>query len=843
MLLSLNNDKSRARKEWLSKTATINDALLQAKQACAELTEKNEAHQSKEWELIQKLEDLQLASSQELRPKLLPCKVCRERDLKISSTPVKKDGRSFSKQPCSFPGETQLDSLRVENKKLKQSLSCLQTNFETTIQKSSQLRTQVKEMEVSTSEIQNLLDGNLAEKIALELKLGEMKDKLNQFSQAGEKKQLTQMEQEVERLRGEMEHLQQDNWNIQEKLKKELNKDLKNGNIIAKMAAETQSLKEERSSLKDKVAKLHEDLGELQDKCLALEDSSSLHSETKRRNSAAIDSLKLKTSKLSTEKSELSEQTARASEKLDEAYDEIHSLNGKIKTLEVNLKVKEEENAVLSAKWSERSCLPDKVEHLHAKIAESAELIVELRSSIEDHEKAKEKFESKINELNRTNTKLNREVKHQSEMTKKMNVELERLEEKVQELEDELEEKKKIHDKVQRKLSDTKLKLARGESDVAGSVEEVNRLEATVKQLEEDNFLISAELKSGQREREFSRETQSDIQHKLLECEAKLDATEFTILEKESHISELRCTNDMMETENATLLSQVTSLSEMVSTRNFKIEAQQAHIVRHESELPEIMQRISQLESEHGGCERIIDELQSQHEEQLELLEQNSVDLYDLKQTISFLKAELKKGSESSKTLKITNSDLQDKVTSLSDKNDDLVDKCTATEALVSKLELELKSESAAVKSAEEKLRCAERRFRESDMEMNEKVEALESKSTDMQFLCERYQKEKVELKSRVMELQAEVRDLSQLTSDLESERDSLSQQYDLLKESALSVLQSDVSNDVSISDVFIDVTQGKENPPPPPPSDKIKENTVKKGGRKAFTPLQKLVD
>lgn len=842
MLNTVTCDKSRADKETSSRMANLNLALAQAKRACTQLTEQVEAHKAKEWELINKIEDLELATgSQESNIKSRPrC----EMEKLISGTPVRRGSGWSFQSSCTpskplFPAETELDSLRSDNKKLKQDLSCLQTNFELISHKSTQLRNKVKELESSMSELQKEFDKNLDEKEKLQSRLEEISDgfKNQTGSQATDKKKIVELTEQVQEFQHKIDHLQQQNLNLQADLKNGLDQTFQSQNMIDKLDSVKKSLSDEQLAMQGEMDALHKELEELQDKCHALENSTSTHEEYKKKNSGIIKTLKSKMSKLTKEKSELSGQLIKASEMLNQAHDKIHLHMEEVKALQVDLKAKKKENVTLSAQREDQSHLPVEVEKLRAKVIETIEEMDDLRSSNDSHVAARDRLESKVAELSKANNRLSREWKHGSELAQKVNAELERTEERVQSLEIELEAVKKERDLVQHKLKGTKSELSKLANIKIERETETKKLLENLSELEQKNFELTTELTSRQGEADIVKESRLDIEHKRMELESKLDAAQFVILEKESQMSDLKCAYDLMEAENSTLLSQVTSLSEMVSTRNFKLEAQQVQSVHYESEVLEIMERISELESEHGSCADTIGKLRESNDELRESLEMKVSLEHEMQGTISSLKVEVEKMNKSNAVLKSDNSDLQDEISSQVAKSKEFNQKFAASEARVHRLEQNLKVESVALKAAREDLGHAKKTHQETEAEMGEKIERLETKLTDMELQHDAFHREKVELKSRVTDLRAELKEHTLLSSSLKIQRDSLSEQYESLKESALSVLQSECA--------AADVSLGEENPPPARKTRDLELRSIlkKPRPRKVLTPLQNLQD
>lgn len=836
---TLTSEKAKADKEGSSRMSNLNQALVQAKHSCTHLTEQVETHKRREWELAQKVEDLQLASALESKAKAgTPV-----RGTPVRGTPV-RSGIFFNYTPAGpiIPAETEVDSLRTDNRKLKQDLSCLQTNFELTTQKSVQLRAQLKEAESSLLDLQNQFEKNLTEKEELQNQFDVLKDglKSQNGTQVTEKVKILELTEQVEKSRVEIDQLRQQNLDL--KRKSGLEQKLDSQDMAEKLDSVKKSLVEEKSMMKEEMVTLQEELDGLHDKCRGLESSSGVHLEDKKKYATAVSALKSKMSKLSKEKKELSRQLQKASEKLDQANDKIHLYKEEVGALEANLKAKEKENATLSSKNKDQSHLPSELDELSAKVVATLEEMEELRSKNTNHEAAKEKLENRVAELSKTNAKLGRESKHGSELARKMTTELEKLEDRCQSLQNDLEAKTEECNLTQRKLRSAKQELSTAASAKDSHQGEATKMEGRINELEQKNFELSTNLTSSLREVETVAKTRSDNEHKLLQLESKLDAAEFVILEKESHISDLKCAYELMEAENSTLLSQVTSLSEMVSTRNFKLEAHQMQSVHHESEVLEIMERISELEAEHGACPEVISKLESKNEKLEGLLEASANSRNETEQKVSSLQAEVEKLGRLIAKMKTDKKDLQDEVASRVTKYEELKLQSAAAEARVNELKRDLRTESLALVAAREDLSYVKKTHGERKLKMEEKIESLETKLTDLSLQCDNSHREKVELKSKVTEFRAELKEQVLLNSALKIQRDSLSEQYESLKESALSVLQCDSSADGTTGASGEENLSLRANTSSPPPGTKkkgVKSILKKSRSLKTLHPVQ----
>ena len=800
LVTTLTNEKAKHEKETLSRMSGQNQVLVQAKHTAAQLAEQVELHQRKQYELAQKLEDLELAGSQEMKgtPAAKLCKKCCK-GLESAGTPVRNidSVRSILTPSRGFmPAVSESDTLRTDNKKLKQDLSCLQTNFELTTRKSTELRAQVKDLETNMVELQDLFDKNLAEKTELQSRLEEMKDgmKGQEGLQAADKKKVLELSQQVESLQGELERLQAENLEFEEKLKNGADMKIEGRNMIAKLDSVKQTLAEEKSVMEEEMSTLRVELERLQDMSQSLKDSSSTHQQESKKKTSAINALKSKVSKLTKEKSELAGELASASERLDQACDKIELHKDEIKAMEVDLRAKEKQIAVLSSE-KDQSRLPVEVETLHTKVVETLEEMAALRSENEDLEDSKKRLEAKVAEGSKAITKLQRENKHSSELARKMNAELEKMEEKAQSLEADADAKRMECDAAQRKLKGAKAELSRVSAAKTDLEDKVNKLVEKLGDTEQQSFELATRLAERQHQADVVSGKYSNVEQKLAELEAKLDAAEFAVLEKDSHISDLKCSCDLMESENSTLLSQVTSLSEMVSMRNFKLEAHQMQTVRQESDICEIMEKVAELEAVHSGCGKVISELTESNEELKAALETRAGLEQEAKGKVTSLKAEIKELETEISSLKTSNRNLRDEVALLVAKNDDLSCRLADSVDHVRRLEGELKTDTIALATARDDLVHANKMRKHHEEKMAEKLDILDTKCAESELRCTNFEREKTELKSHLLDLRRELREKALLSSALQIEKESLSDQFESFKLSALSVVQGEYSS------------------------------------------------
>ena len=832
----LRKEKSHADKEGLSKFSNLTLALKKAKQNCAELTDENEEHKCKVWKITKELEDLRWERENNSNNR------SRKGSAKFPGTPVCQGGGSsvFSyHHSCSMqtssgggcgtpskaiPEQTQLGMLQIENKKLKQELSCLQTNFQLTSQKSVQTRTEAKYMETNLTELQVQFQRVIEEKEDILYKYQEASSELKVQSEPNEekRKEMDKLKESAEELQKELKHTQEQNLQFQEKMKTELGKVQNSKDLNKMLECQTVSLKNEKEAMEGEMASLREGFRILQEK---FQQSSLVCDDEKQKTSLAIGVLESKASHLTREKGDMFEELAQARKQLDQAHDEIQLLQEYRQKLESGLQKKEREIGSMRAQEKLTLNLPGKIEALQDEIFVLNEEVVAMRSKNESLENTRASLEDCVSNLKRANKKLScdlsRETRRGEEIAHKINTELEVKEDTVQALESDVQEKTKECRMLNKKLKGVVSDLREVKLSKSSIEEDLSGMNLKVRELEDKELLLVSHLKEARGE---EMETNTSSNQNILELELQLDAASYALLERESVISDLKCAHELMEMENSTLLTQVTSLSEMVSTRNLKLESQQLLISQHEVEVLGIVEKISGLEGEHCECSKTISRVMEKNEALKVTLEERLAERCGMDDQVSTLKGEVDRLRTSGTILQDTNTDLQVKLEELTMKNDCLASKYSELKDEAYTLEQDFKSEALSLRTTQAELKYAQKIHENEKAEMEGRVESLLSKLEDSDHQCDNLQQRNMELNLRISDMHKRAEELNDTCFSLLNERDGVGEQYRLLRETALSVLQSG-SMDVTTPNEDI------ENQSPGGSDDKGKEEPIDKPG------------
>ena len=781
-IAAMMGEKVKLDRDGSSRVANLNQVLMQEKQTSAQLSEENERLKRNERELLAKYETLQQKYEQAVTREHHS-----ERDRQQKQqmpTPMRTPLRPMTTPGRPIPQETELDALQIENAKLKQDLECLHTNFQLTSQKSAQMKKDAKEMEKSLADLQAVCDQLLTEKEDMELRHKEAMVALQNStgSQLNDQERNAKLAKEVEDLQTRLETLQHQNLDLQCKLKAEIAQSQDSKDVIGKLDAQIKALRKEKKNLEDNLSSALARLQNAEEELVSSQQSSAMQSEIQRQSSEAIIAHKRKFTLLKDENQELREQLEKASHSIDAHQSQIHSLKESVKLLESKLASTEAQKELLSTERKLQSHLPTEIQDLQNKLASLSEEHEALAAANKGLKEAHTQSESHVQELTKANAKLQREANHNWELSKKLQKELEKQESRSLESKEGLKEKEQQCSKMAREIEDLKLELSRVTNAKTMYEVEVGKLVSKLEDLEQCNFELSTKLSSTQNETTSAKHSQSEMQSRVEELERMLRDAEGSLLEKDSQIAELHCTSELLEGESGALLSQVTSLSEMVASRNSKIEALQSQVAQYESDSREIMMKMCELEADH---DRYV-ETQQASQQEIDSLKKalESAQNYEMeaKNTILSLKLEVKQLQEYNSSLETVNSDLQDKIKAEMAKNEQLHSTWENTEKNLHNLEQELKLKSASLRAAQDDVDFVKKSSEDAAASLTTEVDALQIKCRELQDTCDNLQQAKTEMTAQLTSHRTDLRELQHLNSLIKGEKESLTERYSQLE-------------------------------------------------------------
>ncbi len=674
---------------------------MQSKQASTQLSEENEHFKSKERQLIQKLE----CTEKELAEKLNELALSKESVLLPPThppTPLRRGSHHTLSTPARpLPEVTLVDSLQANNAKLKRDLECVQTNFQLTSHKSQQLKREKKEMEESLHELQTLFDKMAGENEDLKMKFDETRTNLaNKHGNDSENSTKIQtMIKTVAILEEDLDKFQKQNIELQEKLQHELSRSLEFQDIIEKMDQQAKTVKEEKSSLQLKLYDSLANLVTVEEQYTALRDTTASASAVSTKIGGLKDLYAGQLDNLKQKKDDIEQKLEVAAKCVDEAQEKICSLTESKQSLEIKVSALEARNTALSRENKTLvASSTSEVGDLRLKYVELSEQSDDKNAIVHKLEADVLKLQSKIRDLEKIKSKLSHEASRNWTLANRCQKALEIQETINFELDKVRKQKTQECTTLENELAKITIELTTASSKVTVLEDEkVNSLRQ-IKDTEQINFELTTKLDSIEFETESAKLSSCETQEKVFDLEERLESVKGKKLEKEAQLTSLKFTNEILEGENSTLLSQVTSLSEMVASRNEKIESLQAQLTKYDSEMTEIAQTIAELETEHGSCTKEKQAL----EDKIDCLKNSLQEALDFKKKaetkILSLKLDVKQMQDCNSGLEVINVDLQDKIQAQYSKIDDLNDCQELAEKRIKKLQLEIEIKDDSLK-------------------------------------------------------------------------------------------------------------------------------------------------
>lgn len=767
---ALKEGKAKADREGSSRVANLNQVLMQTKQTCAQLAEENDVLRRKEQELIEASEGLQRKYDTLVAKGNAPCTVCldRERQHAIIRTPL----RSCSTPIKPIPEETEMDALQIENTKLKQEFQCLQTNFQLTSRKSTELKREMKEVEKSLSEIQLAYDQVLGEKEDLHRKYEEARVALvnKSGSEMNNRQRSAQLEREVEAFRSQLEALEQRNFELQDRLKTEIARQLQGQDLVEELDTQIRSLKQEKSESESELAGMQCELQKCLEELETYRNSSV--QQTQKLGPDAISVYGRKLSLLQNEKQVLSEQLSKVKHSIEETESHNRSLKEKNKALECRLASLEAQHKFLTEQRKEGEHSQKQCEiELRNELVRLSDRLEAVSAKSKEFEEAKEESACHVRELSKANSKLQREANHHWELAKKLQRELEKQESSSFRAEESLQVMEQQFAKTTMELENLKQELSCVNNSKKMYEVEVSKLMSRLEELEQSNFELSAKLADTEMETQTAKLSQTEVQSKIEELDRKLASTEDALLEKARHVTDLRNSSELMERENGTLLSQVNSLTEMVASRNAKLESLQSQLLSYETDSKEIATKVCELETEHGHWIEEQAKYQLEIDSLKESMEVAASYKKDTENSILLLKLELKQLQEYNGSLEAINTGLQDKITSQIARNEELVSRSHDQDSNLHDIERDLKMKSAALKASSEEVDFIKKSSEDAQAALKTELEALEAKCNDLRGSYECQNQEKSRMVSQISQLTSDIKELRDAKSEILSER------------------------------------------------------------------------
>lgn len=702
------------------------------------------------------------------------------------STPTKGHRPYTCPRPATpakpIPGTTQLESLQNENEKLKNELMCMQTNFQLMSQKSATVKKEKKEIEVSLVELQGEFDRMLAEKSDTETKLEATRatlcNKLSSMS-TGQEKQ-GELELELIGLRSELAEVVSQNNQLEEQVQTEQSRLETSEEFARQLKEKSKTLKEWKTQAESDISTLTSRLRELEDEVADLRSAKSAwSSERQREESEAIAVYKKKLERIRGERRGLEEKLREAGSALDEEHSKISSLEKTNKTLQRQLASAEVVQQELREQREHGSGLSKEVSELDNRLTAVTEENALLREECDRLEAEQKQTMEQIEGLTQSKHEQCERAESNEGMVQNLQKQLRRQEEQLTNASEAVREKEAHCVSLTSQIEGLQTELANIQSAKNHFESEVAELIQKLDDLEQMNFDLSTKLSEAHNETALVVATRNEHSTMLEELQQRYHDTQTLLLEKEAQLSEALYSHRLQTSENASLVAQVSTLSEMVAGRNAKIETLQTEALCYESSTRDIMTKIVSLEEEHGACARRREALEEEKDRTRLFAREGERRERELKEEISSLRSRLRESHEQQDNLQSTNRQLNHKFHTQVEKVDELVSSSHQTQTRTRHLEQTVTEKENLVASLRGELEFLTKSSNDQVASLTAEIDSLNRKSGELRAKCEDYREVEVRTESDIIHLQKQLSDLQTVHTELVHDRQPLQDRYD----------------------------------------------------------------
>ena len=685
------DDRERIRRDYSSKLANLEQALQSEKKRGKDLKSK-----------VTELEDQLLTVQRD-------CSIDKKSDsMQMASllTPQKYHNVGHL--------EGELEELKSENSKLKRDYEFFYNNYTVVCEKSQSYKQSIADGKKEIERLQDMLDVVNNDKELLQQQIEQLRTKLNSqtVQQADEDKYLQQLQLLNEQLKEKTSQLQQSNQLVDE-LKLELqtthNKDTTDQPDIEQLYQEMLLLqgeldvaKSETKTATDKLTALVQEKTSLMEtKDEILKDNVVLKDQVKclERDFAELHK---KFTALTSAHNELVESFEMSTSEDVTPY----------KTPRKPLAVVEELHDKLKSAGKENEAL----KHQNQSVASSRDLLqVQLKGAKHTIDKLKKEMYQIENTSNSIKSESDAEFKSTKERLQSTREALVMAHEEI--------------DTLNIKLAELQLRARDAE-------QQAEQLMKKSDELEKENFELTYSLSVVQEEANAAKKLSKELSDKIGKIDKKCAAIEKESAEREDVIKELILSNDLMESENTSLLSQISSLTQAIKdktnhlfTAQDKLNAQKVTVAEAENIIAMLDQTLKDAQRDKQASEDHVTQLQATVTTTKEQLTAVKDDNSQLEERMSNMAAELGELQRDKQSLDWL-------VKKAAQERDDLVRQ---------KAELEIQI-SNNVKMKEEDLKSLQRQVQEKDREnkrllqeqvmIQQSYKELQAKCSTMESKC-----------------------------------------------------------------------------------------------------------
>ena len=671
--------------------------------------------------------------------------------------------------------ENELEDLKAENQKLKKDYEFFYSNYNTVCEKSKSYKEIMAESKREVEDLQQMLDVMNNDKEVLEQQVEQLKLKLDSQEQnkVDEQEAKVELKQTIEQLRQQVHQtskefhektvqLQQSNQLVEE-LRLELQSAHKKDTTDL---PDVQQLYQEMVQLQDELESARLEAKSAGEKAAALAEENSALSVCKEELSSGNEILRNQVKSLEMDFAELNKKFAALTDVHDELVESFEKVSSEgeespletprkpltvVEELHGKLKSVDKENKVLK---HENLSVTSSRDLLQLQLKGAKQMIDKLKKELGHIESTSSDIESDMMASDATLKSTQKELQFHKDVLCKKQVELDTLTTQSTSLQCKVKDAETQLEQVLKKNED----------------------------LEKDNFELTYSLSESQEQLNAAQCVSNELSVKLEKLEKKYVAVKKELSEKENLVKELILSNDLMESENTSLLSQINSLAQTVRqktnclfTAQDKLNAQKVTTAEAENMIAMLDQTLMDAQQAKEGYESQVKQLQASLTSTKEALALSKADNFQLRD-------ELKDEQAKVKIMEEDKSSLQQQLNKAM-RDTDLLTKQKA------ELEIEM---NCAMQAQEKEVRSLQKKLQDKDWEgqrlLQEKAtirhnyEELQKKCSVMEGRCTTLQDGYSVLKQESLATGEEARTIQQHVQTLQQKCDQLQLENNHLK-------------------------------------------------------------
>ena len=668
--------------------------------------------------------------------------------------------------------ESELEDLKAENQKLKKDYEFFYSNYNAVCEKSKSYKEIMAESKREVDDLQKMLDVVSNDKEVLEQKVGELKMKLD--SQEQDKVD----EEKVKELQQKNEQFQQQLHQLREELLKEKVQLQQSNQLVEELKLELQAAHKDTTDQPD-VQQLYQEMLQLQDelesarsnakttgeKAAALAKENSALFACKEELSIENEILRNKVKSLESEFAELNKKFTALTDVHDELVESFEKVNeGEESPLETHRKpltVVEELHGKLKSVDKENKVL----KHENMSVASSRDL---LQLQLKGAKQMIDKLKKELGHIESTSSDIESDMLASDATLKTTQKELQFHKDALCKKQIEFDTLTTQSSSLQCKVEDAEMQL--------------EQLQKKYEDLEKDNFELTYSLSESQEQLNAAQGVNSELSVKFEKLEKKHVAIKKELGEKENLVKELILSNDLMESENTSLLSQINSLTQAIRektnclfTAQDKLNAQKITTAEAENMVAMLDQTLMDAQQAKESSESQVKQLQALLTSAKEELALSKADNFQLRDELKIEQAKVK-------SIEANIDSLQQQL-NMAMRNADLLTKQKA------ELEMEM---NCAVQAQEKETRSLQKKLQDKNFEsqrlLQEKAnirhnfEELQKKCSVMEGRCTTLQDGYSVLKQESLAAGVEAKSIQEHVLTLQHRCDQLQSENDHLK-------------------------------------------------------------